>query len=507
MIGQMEKTETFNNSDILGQLSDSVLILDSKDKIMFFNQGATRYQHLLRQRFQVGAPFLDIVSAEREEVVRTIIRQVRKSRKPLTSEAEYRDTAGHSYFFEVIYNPVVSVQNDMDQICVLSREITHHKTFERKSLRLIQDLTNVLENANALIFSIDSREYVTEWNKECVKVTGNEKNEVFTQKIYSYLDDRSHQKFRNLVQKVLSGESVSNEEFLFKAKAGEAKTVLVNATPKFNAAKNVIGILIVGQDITELSEYRKSLEDKVKDRTEKLKQALDKEKELVEIKNRFVSVASHEFRIPLSSISGYVKSIQLNPSLRDIDHVNLEAIEKQVVHMKSLLDDILTIKKAENHALTARINSLEIVQFLTKLAEEVSANANHSHKVKLTFSDQQIEIRSDEKLLRNIFLNVLSNAIKFSPAHPEVIVSVTTVNHSIEIKVEDRGIGISEEDLQKLFEPFRRGSNATEIKGTGLGLYIARKAVEALRGEMQVKSTIHKGTTITISLPINAETT
>src|SRR5690606_4402997 len=117
----------------------------------------------------------------------------------------------------------------------------------------------------------------------------------------------------------------------------------------------------------------------------------------------FVSVASHEFRIPLSSISGYVKSIQLNPSLRDIDHVNLEAIEKQVVHMKSLLDDILTIKKAENHALTARINSLEIVQFLTKLAEEVSANANHSHQVKLTFSDQHIEIRSDEKLLRNIF--------------------------------------------------------------------------------------------------------
>lgn len=506
-MGQIVTKDTFNSNEILGQLSDSILILDSKDKIMFFNQGVTRYQHLVRQRFQIGVSFLDIVSLEREEVVRTIIRQVRKSRKPLTSEAEYKDTTGRSYFFEVIYNPVTATQSDIDQICVLSREITHHKTFERKSLQLVQDLTNVLENANALIFSVDSREYVTEWNKECVKVTGNEKNEVFTQKIYSYLDDRSHQKFRSLVQKVLNGESVSNEELLVKAKAGEAKTVLINATPKLNTAKNVIGILIVGQDITELSEYRKSLEDKVKDRTEKLKLALDKEKELVEIKNRFVSVASHEFRIPLSSISGYVKSIQLNPSLRDIDHVNLEAIEKQVAHMKSLLDDILTIKKTENHALTARINSLEIVQFLTKLVEEVSTNSNHSHKVHLTFNAPQIEIRSDEKLLRNIFLNILSNAIKFSPSHPEVSVSVTIIDKGVGIKVEDRGIGISEEDLQKLFEPFRRGSNVSEIKGTGLGLYIARKAVEALKGEMQIQSEIHKGTTITISLPFNTQTT
>ncbi len=504
MINQTVIAEKFNSDAILNQLSDSLVVLDGKDKILFFNQGIERFRHLVRKQPQKGESFVDIVSAEREEVVKTIIRQVRKSRKPLTTEAEYKDTTGRSYFFEVTYTPIIADQHDSDQICVVGHEITHQKTFERKSVQLIQELSDVLENANALIFSIDSRDYVTEWNKECVKATGTEKNDVYTKKIYGYLDERCHEQFRILVTKVLEGASVSNEEILVKSKEGHARTVLVNATPKFNTAKNVIGILVVGQDITELSEYRKSLEEKVKDRTEKLKQALDKEKELVEIKNRFVSVASHEFRIPLSSIGGYVKAIKTNPDLRDIDLVNCEALEKQVAHMKSLLDDVLTIKKAENHALTAKVNPLEIVQFLKKLVEEVLGNANYSHKVLTTFSEPEIEIESDEKLLRNIFLNLLSNAIKFSPSCPEVSLSVNNIGDSIEIKVEDGGIGISEEDLQKLFEPFRRGSNASEIKGTGLGLYIARKAVETLRGEMQIRSTINKGTTITVIFPRKA---
>lgn len=498
----IDPSEMIAVENILGQLSDLIFILDANDNIIFFNKGAEKYQQLTSRRFEKGINFIEIIPHEKKEIIKTIIRQVRKNLKPLTSESEYKDPSGRSYFFEVTYNPILTESNAVDQICVVAHEITHQKTFERKSIQLIQELSNLIENANALIFSVDSRQYITEWNKECIRVTGNEKNEVFARQIHNYLDDKSQEDFHRLMKKALTGEAVSNQELLVKNKNGKITTVLMNATPKFNSAQNVIGVILVGQDITELSEYRKDLEEKVKDRTEKLKLALEKEKELVDMKNRFVSVASHEFRIPLSSIDGYVKSIKTNPGLRQIDLVNFEAIENQVAHMRRLLDDILTIKKGETSTLKARYQTIEAISFLKKLVEEVLANFNHSHTILTSFSKSAIEIESDEKLLRNIFLNLLSNAVKFSPGHREVMMTVSDADGQIEIKVQDQGIGISEEDLRKIFEPFHRGSNVLNIKGTGLGLYIVKKAVDTLKGTMKISTVVNAGTTISVKLPI-----
>jgi PAS domain S-box-containing protein len=499
---EIETSEMIASENILNQVSDLMIILDVNDNIIFFNNITLKYQHLFKTHFQKGTHFISAIPAERQEIVKTIIDQVRKNRKPLTSEAEYHDSPGRAYFFEVTYNPIITESDKVEQICIVAREISHQKTFERKSVQLIQELSNLIENANALIFSVDSRQYITEWNKECIRVTGNEKNEVFARQIYNYLDDKSQEDFQRLMKKVLTGEPVSNQELLVKNKTGDITTVLMNATPKFNSVHNVIGVVLVGQDVTELSEYRKSLEEKVKDRTEKLKQALEKEKELVEIKNRFVSVASHEFRIPLSSIGGYVKAIKSNPHLREIDMVNFDAIEIQITHMKKLLDDILTIKKDETNTLKARYQPIELVGFLKKMADEVLGNANHSHRIVASFSKPSLEFESDEKLLRNISLNLLSNAIKFSPGQTEIMMSVTQADGQIEIKVQDRGIGITDEDLIKIFEPFHRGSNVLNIKGTGLGLYIVKKAVDTLEGTMEINSGVNAGTTITIKLPV-----
>jgi PAS domain S-box-containing protein len=486
---------------ILDQFSDSMIVLDAEGKIVFFNKGAKKFEHLTKTHFKKGLPFTELVSAEREDIVKNIIKQVRSNKIPQTSEAEYKDEKGHSVFLEVVFNPIVTDENETGQICVISREITHHKTFEKKSIQLLQELYQLIENANAFIFSVDSREYVTEWNKECIRVTGYEKNEVFTQKIQHNLDEQSREDFDIMMQKVLVGESVSNQELIMKTKNNRSISILVNATPKMNSSKAVVGVLFVGQDITELTEYRRSLEEKVFDRTEKLKQALEKEKELVEVKNRFVSVASHEFKIPLSSIGSAVSFLKTNTHLRKNDKVKLASIETQLTHMKKLLEDILTVKKGESHTLKATYQSLNLVDFLNRLVSEVLINTGNSHQVKINFSISPV-IESDEKLLRNIFLNLLGNAIKYSPGSNEVLLSMEEADKKIIISVRDYGIGITTEDLQKIFEPFHRGSNVTDIKGTGLGLYIAKKAVETLGGAMNIASVVNTGTTITVNLPV-----
>jgi PAS domain S-box-containing protein len=493
----------FGYNKIFNQVNESMFILNGSGEILFFNKSAEKLQPLLKTKFQRGQRFTDVVSSERREFVSSILSHVKTGKRSQTSEAEYKDDTGRSFYFEVTYHPILNKNNDTSQIFVVSREITHEKTFERKTIELVNELSNLIENANALIFSVDTREYVTEWNKECMRITFFDKNEVLAQKSSHIVDSKSEFVFRNIVARVLEGEAVSNQEISMKIKDGGTIKVLANATPKINSSKNVIGILFVGQDITELSNYRSSLEQKVKDRTEKLKEALEKEKEFVELKNRFVSVASHEFKIPLSSISAAVSAIRKHSDLTATDLKKLEGIEKQAGYMRSLLDDILSLKKSETGQLKPNYSSINIVGFIEKLTSEILDSTQHSHYIITDFPKIPLQIESDEKLLRNIFTNLISNAIKFSPQQKQVEITVRIKGQEVEVVVVDHGIGIEKNDLSRVFEPFNRGSNASGIKGTGLGLSIVKRAIETLGGELAIESEPGKGTTMIVTLKIN----
>jgi signal transduction histidine kinase len=125
--------------------------------------------------------------------------------------------------------------------------------------------------------------------------------------------------------------------------------------------------------------------------------------------------------------------------------------------------------------------------------------------VRLDCASPELQVMSDEKLLRNIFINLLSNAIKFSPSGNEVFLTVDVHGSFVRIAVKDQGIGIAEKDIELVFEPFRRGSNAKEINGTGLGLSIVKKAVEVLNGKIDVKSQIGEGTLFTVKFKLDQE--
>src|SRR5690606_23588000 len=405
-----------------------------------------------------------------------------------------------TYCFEVTYAPYQADDDSMTLVEV--RDITPHKTFERKTVRMLREFQDILENANALIFSIDSREYVTEWNRECTRVTGFEKNDILTQRIYRLTDDAGRQQLKRLNARVMEGEPVYGYEVVIRGKDNTAVTLLMNVTPKFNDRGDVVGALFVGQDITELSGYRSSLEQQVLDRTEKLQQALEKERELVRLKNRFVSMASHEFRTPLSSIEN---AVQVLRSVRGVTHLEQETlarIEHQVGIMKSLLEDILTLERGEQHTIKANFQSFDLVAFLDELVEEVLISRKHSHRVERTIRESQIPMICDSKLLRNIFINLLTNAMKFSPNSNRVELVVNKISSNIaEVTIVDYGIGIPANDLTRIFEPFTRGSNTGAIGGTGLGMSIVKRAVDTLNGKLYIDSAPGRGTRATVVLP------
>ncbi|NBP67746.1 MAG: response regulator [Cytophagia bacterium] len=249
---------------------------------------------------------------------------------------------------------------------------------------------------------------------------------------------------------------------------------------------------------------RNKLEVLVRERTRELEEAIKKEKQLVELKNQFVAIASHEFRTPLSTIR--FAADYLHDYLERLDKeeikIKLKKIEKQVVYMSALLEDVITAGRTELNKIPVLKSSIELKSLVDKILEEVLHSTKKTHRIEVIASYSNELITTDEKLLRNILINLLNNAIKFSPGKEYITFKVIHDKKSLLMEVIDQGIGISKEDIPKLFQAFHRGSNTSTIAGTGLGLSIVKKAVELLRGEITVDSEINVGTSIRVVFPL-----
>ena len=270
----------------------------------------------------------------------------------------------------------------------------------------------------------------------------------------------------------------------------------------------------ITQDITRLNA---ELETKVEQRTVILRQALQelersqaelnealsKEKELNEIKSRFVSMASHEFRTPLSAIlsSAALISRYTQGEEQDKRDKHIRRIKDSVKHLNELLEDFLSLGKLEEGRIRAEMGQFKVGEFLEEVVEDMRSLAKPGQQIHFDCPDDYNFI-SDKRLLRNILINLLGNASKFSAADANIWLTVRREpGTALVLSVRDEGIGISAEDQQHLFSSFFRGANALNIEGTGLGLHIVRRYIELLGGTLRLESVLDKGTTITVELP------
>ncbi|OQP48929.1 PAS domain-containing sensor histidine kinase [Niastella populi] len=247
-----------------------------------------------------------------------------------------------------------------------------------------------------------------------------------------------------------------------------------------------------------LQEALKELERSQND----LNEALSKEKELSEIKSRFVSMASHEFRTPLSTVlsSAALVSRYNQQGDNEKSEKHIKKIKDAVKHLSDLLEDFLSLGKLEEGKVHAHAEPIDINDFLREIIEEVQVVVKNGQAFDLECHTGG-QFYTDRKLLKNILINLLTNAIKFSPEHSSIYLKAVMKDGNLVITVKDNGIGISGEDQQHLFSSFFRGKNATNIQGTGLGLHIVKRYVELIQGYIELQSKLQSGTTVTITLP------
>jgi PAS domain S-box-containing protein len=233
-----------------------------------------------------------------------------------------------------------------------------------------------------------------------------------------------------------------------------------------------------------------------------LSEALEKEKQLNEIKSRFVSMASHEFRTPLSTVLSSASLLAKYTTSQEKRNRHIEKIKGSVKQLNDILEDFLSLGKLDEGKIQNQVNEFNLEEFITEIIEEMNGLAKNDQHIHLEYNGNK-QVFSDKKLLKNIIVNLVTNAIKFSEEGTEIDVSANVTNSDAMISVQDQGIGIPKEDVEHLFSSFFRSANAVNIQGTGLGLHIVKRFVELIGGRVTIESQLGAGTTITIVIPVN----
>ncbi len=263
----------------------------------------------------------------------------------------------------------------------------------------------------------------------------------------------------------------------------------------------------------KMEALNEELEKKVAARTSKLQEtmekleaskddlskALSKEKDLGDLKSAFVSMASHEFRTPLSTIlssaSLLAKYVLTEEQPKRDKHV--QRIKSSVMNLNNILNEFLSLGKIEDGKLTAHVSVFNIKELITQQVNEMAEILKPGQYVNYQHSGDT-DVVLDEVLFKNILINLLSNAVKFSEENKPVFISTSVEKHLVKFCIKDEGIGISKKDQEHLFEIFYRATNAVNIAGTGLGLHIVAKYVEMMHGQINIKSDLDKGTEINL---------
>lgn len=255
-------------------------------------------------------------------------------------------------------------------------------------------------------------------------------------------------------------------------------------------------------DLLHVNEELMMANEEVNATNDQLNLALAKETELLEMKNRFMSMVTHECRTPLTAISftaEFLKKHRHRIKPEEVD-AKLLSITKQVSHLTGFLEDVLMIGKTDEELKGVALTPLPARPFFENLKHEMDASFGQTHTIELEISGDG-NLLTDGQILRSICTNLVGNAVKYSPQAPAVKWQVTRHADHWEMVVADHGIGIPDEFLKQLFLPWKRAGNTARIPGTGLGLYITRRLVETLQGSIAVESVVGRGTTFTVKLP------
>jgi len=360
---------------------------------------------------------------------------------------------------------------------------------EARYRAIVEDQTELIcrfKPDGTLTFVNDA--YCRYFNKQRIELIGQE----FLPMMPSQDREFVSKNFRSLSQ----GHPINTYEHRIILPSGEIRWQQWSDRAVFDAQGNFIECQAVGRDITQLKQAEVDI-----------CMALEKEREVGELRSSFVALVSHEFRTPLTVIQSSTDLLEnYNHKLSDEKKLKLFGrVQGAVRRMTHLLEEVLLIGKAEAGKLNFKPSLMDLRAFCCDIVENLQMSTSSRHTINFFMHGNCGDVLMDEKLLGHILSNLLSNAIKYSPEGGIVKFDVICSPETTSFLIQDHGIGIPKPDLEKLFESFRRASNVGSIPGTGLGLSIIKRCVDLHGGQIDIESEVGVGTTFTVALPSNGK--
>lgn len=393
-------------------------------------------------------------------------------------------------------------------------KIELEKLVDRRTKRLIelnQELKNIIETQRIAeielkdrakffktlidtapnpIFIKDIDKKYIDCNNAFEKYFNLQKEKIIGQRDIDFLNSNIANKYENIDDELLENPGHLEYEGLYADNMKKREFIVSKAT-FLKSDGTPGGLIAIVTDITE----RKKLEHNIL-------RALEKERELKDLKTRFVSIASHEFRTPLTTILSSADLIDIfnerGNKEKYLGHIN--KIKSAANQMTELIDDILTVNKAESLKLEYKPASLNFYDLCISILDEIKILTKANQKIEFLYETKNKIYYLDKKLIAQVLKNLLNNAIKYSGENGLIIFKIEEINDKLCIEVKDNGIGIPPEDIENMFEPFYRCKNAGNIPGTGLGLSIVKKSLEIQNGNIILKSKLNEGTSFIITL-------
>ncbi|GGG12697.1 hybrid sensor histidine kinase/response regulator [Pontibacter amylolyticus] len=407
---------------------------------------------------------------------------------------------------------------------------------DRIRVLLVDDDEDDFIIARDIMDDIPGRNYLLEWApsfKEAIDIIREQRHHVYL------VDFRlgAHDGLELIEQAVNEGIAApfilltgqSDRETDEKAMRAGAQDYLVKGTfNPYDLERSIRYSIEHAKSLAEIQKLNTELEQRVEERTQELAaaiqnlekanrtlkkaqteiyKALQKEKELHELKSRFVTIASHEFRTPLSTVLSSASLITKYKTAEDdekrLKHVG--RIKSAVHNLTNILNDFLSISRMEEGKIHNVPSTFDLQSFAAEVVDEMQGFLKEGQRIDYRHEGAQLTVYLDKQLMRNVMINLLSNGSKYSGENRTIWFMTSIQGDVVTLEVRDEGIGIPDDDKTHLFTPFFRAQNVTNIQGTGLGLNIVKKYVEIMGGELRYESQLGHGTTFTITLPYTAQ--
>ncbi len=355
---------------------------------------------------------------------------------------------------------------------------------------------SLVEQTNDWVWELDDQFCFTYVNPRATEMLGYPPTDILGHRFSDFMAEDEAVRFSTIFSHLIQQrQPFTQVEASALHAEGQPVVLEISGSPIFDAEGRFQGYRGITRDITE----RKQIEVNIRT-------ALTREKELSDLKTRFIAMASHEFRTPLTTILASAETLDryCHKFSPEKQQTILHRIQSSVHHVIGLLNDVLTVGKTEAGKLTCNPAPMDLQQFCQEVIEELQfSHTDPISPIDLVCQGDRFQAMADEKLLRHILINLLSNAIKYSPDRQPITVALTYTATEAVFEVQDQGIGIPAADHGQMFEAFHRANNVGNISGTGLGMVIAKRAAEAHQGRISFTSAVGVGTTFTVTLPLD----